>query len=386
MRDLINLISILESEETKSDASIKKTIINLVQATDEEPVLNKVLKTLESGNLDDRIHDLLKTDADAKLFVKQITDAIVHSDASVSEKNEFLDKYPNGIVDTSKLLDGSPHSFGELVGEGFPSDLFSQLSTMLVSQGVGPGEVALAVLSPKIKWSGRSAGGGDIIVDGKNIEVKTSVKSGGRWINARKANMNMPAIKDAINSATGIEVPARLGIPAWVTTFRPAIPEKILPKVCKIIAKGVFSAVDTSSFEKALETGDVKDIQDEMLRTGFDNYKKLSGFDGILMMDVSSRTAQYFQTYDDMRGSIKIDSAYLYGPEGEVMPKVSLRAQASEPDSAEPTDLEPRTKRSSVPSSQDFEKTAADIALGKNRDAALDKTPSGMGNVGRKKR
>ena len=386
MRDLINLISILESEETKSDASIKKTIINLVQSTDEAPVLNKVLKTLEAGNLDDRIHDLLKTDADAKLFVKQITDAIVHSDASVSEKNEFLDKYPNGIVDTSKLLDGSPHSFGELVGEGFPSDLFSQLSTMLVSQGVGPGEVALAVLSPNIKWSGRSAGGGDIIVDGKNIEVKTSVKSGGRWINARKANMNMSAIKDAINSATGIEVPARLGIPAWVTTFRPAIPEKVLPKVCKIIAKGVFSAVDTSSFEKALETGDVKEIQDEMLRTGFDNYKKLSGFDGILMMDVSSRTAQYFQTYDDMRGSIKIDSAYLYGPEGEVMPKVSLRAQAGEPDSAENTNSEPRTKRSSVPSSQDFEKKAADIALGKNRDSALDKTPSGMGNVGRTKR
>jgi hypothetical protein len=35
---------------------------------------------------------------------------------------------------------------------------------------------------------------------------------------------------------------------------------------------------------------------------------------------------------------------------------------------------------------KDFAKKAGDIALGKNRDTATDKTPSGMGNVGRKKR
>jgi hypothetical protein len=43
-----------------------------------------------------------------------------------------------------------------------------------------------------------------------------------------------------------------------------------------------------------------------------------------------------------------------------------------------------REKRTS--SEKDFAKKAADIALGKNRDTVLDKTPSGMGNVGRKKR
>lgn len=384
MRDLIDLISLLEADETNSDGSIKKTIIDLVHATDEKSVLSKVLKTLEAGNLDDRIHDLLKSDADAKLFIKQITDAIVHSDAPVSEKNKFLDDYPKGIVDTSMLLDGSPHSFAELVGEGFPADLFSQLSTSLVSQGVGPGEVALAVLSPKIKWSGRAAGGGDIIVDGKNIEVKTSVKSGGRWINARKANMNMPAIKEAIETATGMEVPARLGIPVWVSTFRPAIPKNVLPKVCKIIGKGLFSVANTAAFEKVLETGDVKEIQDEMLRTGYENYKELSGFDGMLMMDVGSRMAQYFHTYDDMIGSIKVDSAYLYGPEGESMPKVSLRATSPGAEAPSKADSAPRAKRSEAPSNQEFAKKAADIALGR--------TPTSIGapatdsGVGRKKR
>ena len=43
-----------------------------------------------------------------------------------------------------------------------------------------------------------------------------------------------------------------------------------------------------------------------------------------------------------------------------------------------------REKRTS--SEKDFAKKAADIALGKNRDTALDKTPNTMGGVGRKKR
>jgi len=43
-----------------------------------------------------------------------------------------------------------------------------------------------------------------------------------------------------------------------------------------------------------------------------------------------------------------------------------------------------REKR--APSEKEFAKKAADIALGRNRDTVLDKTPNSMGNVGRKKR
>lgn len=388
MREFIDILQKLTESDESDTSVIKNAIIDMVKTTDEKSILRKVLKTLEAGNLDDRIHDVISTDQDARLFLKQITDAIVHSEASVQEKNEFLEKYPKGIVDLSLLLDGEPHTFGEIVGEGFPEELFTKLSTALVSQGVGPGEVALAVMSPKIKWSGRAAGGGDIIADGKNIEVKTSVKSGGRWINARKANMNLPAIREAIEKASGIEVPARLGIPAWVNTYRPAISPQDLPKVCQIIAKGLFTAADTGKFQQALESENAVDILDEMLKTGYENYKNLSGFDGMLMMDVGSKTAQYFNDYDDMRGSIKIESAYLFGPEGETMPKVSLRANIRKPeDSKDKEEKKPeqgmRGKRAAP--TKDFEKVAADIALGREKPK-LTKPIGNMGDVGRKRR
>ena len=71
--------------------------------------------------------------------------------------------------------------------------------------------------------------------------------------------------------------------------------------------------------------GDVEDIIDEHLRTGYENYKELSGFEGILLMDLPTETSQYFTSYDDMIGLIKNDAVYIYGPEGEMMPKVSLQ-------------------------------------------------------------
>lgn len=303
----------------------KQNIVNLVENTHDGLVLLQVLKTLELGNIDYRIQTAVRTNPTAHAFCKQISNIIISSDATVVEKDEFLNKFSTGILDVKKLIDGTPHLFGELVGPGFSTEVFAELSTTLVSQGVGPGEIALAVLSPHVQWCGRSAGSGDIIIDGKNIEVKTSVKSGGRWINARKAKMNLSAIKDAIERSTNLTVPARLGIPNWVNTFRPAIQTSELNNICSVIGRGLFSAVDTTAFERTLMIGTVDAIIDEMLRTGYENYKTLSGFDGMLMIDMKSQTAQYFSSYNEMRGNIKIDSAYLYGPESETMPKVSLK-------------------------------------------------------------
>ena len=159
MRDLLNLVE----AASKDAVSLKKNIIDLVKATEEGTVLSQVLKVLKAGNLDQRVVNVVQHDADAKLFIKQIADAIIQSDASIEQKNEFLEKFPKGLLDTKKLLDGKAHSIEDIVGAGFPAELFKDLAVRLASQGVGPGEVALAIMSPKIKWSGRLEGGGDII-------------------------------------------------------------------------------------------------------------------------------------------------------------------------------------------------------------------------------
>jgi hypothetical protein len=323
MRELLNIF-----EESR----LKTQAVAAVKSTDDENLLQKVIDMLDAGNIEERIENIISKDADAKRFVQQIADIIIKIKSPIEEKNKFLEDFPKGIVDTSKLLDGSGHSFADIVGSGFNVALFKALSTSLVSQGVGPGEVALAVLSPDISWSGRAVGGGDIQVGDKAVEVKTTVSSGGRWINARKATMNMSgiekAIVDAITKSTGNKpedpIPARVSPAMWVSSIRPLIDEKLLEATTKVMADGLFNHTDNSEYQQALISGNAADIRDAILDVGYENYKAYSKFDGILMMDVRSESVQYFRDYPSMRGSIKIDTTYIYAPESEAMPKVSL--------------------------------------------------------------
>lgn len=339
MRDLLKLFE---------DPDLKSQAVAAVRSTDDERLLQKVIDTLKAGNIEERIENIISKDADAKRFVQQIADIIVKIKAPVDEKNKFLEDYPKGIVDVSKLLDGNGHSFADIVGPGFNVELFKALSTALVSQGVGPGEVALAVLSPKISWSGRASGGGDIQVGDQAVEVKTSVASGGRWINARKATMDMTgiekAIVDAITKSTGKKpegpIPARLSPAVWVNNIRPLIDAKLLKTTAKAIADGLFNHTDNTEYQQALISGSADDIREAILNVGYENYKAYSNFDGILLMDVRSESTQYFRDYPSMSGLIKVDTTYIYAPESEAMPKVSLLPQgaggSTEPETATP--------------------------------------------------
>jgi hypothetical protein len=326
MRDLINLI---ESPD------LKKQVIDVVKTIDDPTLLQKVLDTLKAGNIEERIKGVLSKDADATKFIEKIADIIVAIKAPVEEKNAFLKQYPMGIVNTDLLLDGRQHTFSELVGPGFNTKLFSMLTEALVSQGVGPGEVALAVLSPQIKWSGRASGGGDIQIGDQHVEVKTSVKSGGRWINARKATMNMEGIKKAIVSAiektqkksgqsAEVVIPKSMNVGNWANQFRPMIDPKLLPDTTKTMANGLFNHTNNAMYQQALQSGSADDIKEAVLTVGFENYKSYSKFDGILMLNAGRQVAQYFKDYASMKGSIKAETTYVYAPESEAMPKVML--------------------------------------------------------------
>jgi hypothetical protein len=322
MRKLINLVE---------DPALKKQIIDVVKSTDDPQVLGKVLKVLKAGNIEERIKSVLGSDADASQFLGKIARNIIEIDAPIEEKDAFLEKIKKGIaINTNLLLDGSLHNFTEIVGTGFGLDLFKQLSVELVSQGVGPGEVALAVLSPNIAWSGRVKGGGDIIVNKKAVEVKTRASKGGRWINARKANMDLPSIARAISDATGGSKGDYIGLDNWVNTLRPMIKDQtLLANTAKAIADGTFSHVPNQDYQQALISGDENAIKFAIVKVGYDNYKKYSGFAGMLLMDLPTDQVQYFVDFDSMVGNISVGTPYIFSPEATMMPQVVLEPGAT---------------------------------------------------------
>lgn len=389
MRDLLDKLDALLE---RADKTLKAQAIDAVRGTDDERLLRKVIDTLQAGNIEERIEQVLGQDADAKKFLNKIAEIAVRISAPIEEKNKFLAQYPSGILDTGKLLDGSAHSFSELVGPGFNTELFKALSTALTSQGVGPGEVALAVMSPKVNWSGRASGGGDITVGKEAVEVKTTVASGGRWINARKATMDMASIEkaltDAITKSTGkkpdVAMPARISVAMWVNNIRPLIDPKLLPGVTKTMADALFNHTDNKKYQKALQSGSAEEIKDAILDVGFENYKAYSGFDGILLMDVNTQTAQYFRDYDSMRGLIKSETPYVYAPESEAMPKVGLAAgSAPSPGGAAASGLGPAVGKKSADTDRDFEPSRSKVTA---RRAGPEPKKGDQSTLGRKRR
>ena len=326
--------------EAPSEPALKKQAVAAVQSTDDADLLQKVIDTLKAGNIEERIALALAVDDDASKFVEQIADAIMKINAPIEEKDAFLQQYPQGIVNVGTLMDGEPHKFSDIVGGGFNTKLFTYLTTTMASHGVGPGEVALATLSPEISWSGQKQGGGDLQIGDSAVELKTSVKSGGRWINPRKANIDMPGIERAIKEAhdevykkyykqknnIGIGLPARINPEYWCTKIRPDLAKmpEVLAKCAKTMADCLFSHVNNKRYMDALINGNSATIKSAILAVGFENYKKYSKFDGMLLMDVSSETVQYFTNYDTMWDRIKSDTPYIFAPETEGMPKVTL--------------------------------------------------------------
>ena len=398
MRDLIDILTRLNeaTEKPQETKYLKKAIVELLKGVDENSVLHKVLKTLQAGNIDKRIEDAVSHDKDAKAHIDTITNIIMKIDAEPEVKDKFLDRFKKGVVDTSKLLDKKLHHFSDLMGPGFPTEVFRKLcvAPALVPRGVGAGELAFAILNPNIKWTGKTGGGGDINVAGTPVELKTTVSSGGRWIDTKKSKMNVSGMVAALQQATGKEVPDRISVNNWVNYWRPLITNPAdLEKVCDAMAKGLFTAVDSGKYKKALMTGSAEDITEAMLDTGYNNYKKLSHFDGILLMDMGSESVQYFTDYPSMKGLISVETPYVIAPEGEMMPKVTLSAGKTA--GYGDYDVGGKKKKAAklgepTPSEKEFRNTAQNIATGRAnkpiKAPPIDTSTNVEPNVGRAKR
>jgi hypothetical protein len=247
------------------------------------------------------------------------------------EKEEFAEKYATGFIDVDVLLSKKLVSLDDVIKSRFARSVFKTLVPKLTFHGVGPGELAFSVLSPLITHSGRKVGAGDLIINNKAIELKATVKCGGRWGNSRKADLNMKGIRDVLIQAcqqANITIPPRVGINFWINIIRPALQDqpKLLDHVTKVMADGLFSHVDNTKYQTALKFGDANTIKDTVLKTGYENYKKYSNFDGILLLDVRRNgTAQYFETYEDMCGHIKSSTIYLLScDEYDCMPQIVI--------------------------------------------------------------
>ena len=343
------------------EESLRNKTIKAVNSIEDEndAIFKKILKTLEFGNIDVTIKSALEKDDDAKKYSQQIADVFVKIDAPISEKNDFIEKYKKDkIVDTQKMLDGNRHSFSDIVGAGFNKDLFNDLYKNLTGRGIGPGELALSVLSKKISFSGKKSEGGDLKIGDKKIEVKGKIQSGGRFVDMNKSKIDIngieKAIKDGLEKSKEGEqevpkIPRYLNSDTWINEIRPKINQEHLDQVAKDIADCTFPSTKDSDEVKAYKDALVsaqnkEEINSARLRASFNDYKTYSGFDGVLVMDITTESLQYFEYYDpknekdlnSMKSNVSVSTTYILSPASDIMPQISLK-KVQKSDSEKPT-------------------------------------------------
>ena len=90
----------------------------------------------------------------------------------------------DSLVDIEKMLSGSAVHFSEVFKGYGRDDYMTELIDDLAevqAYGIGAGEFLLAVLSSKIAGIGATGGSGDLIIDGRSVEVKTKTSKNARF-------------------------------------------------------------------------------------------------------------------------------------------------------------------------------------------------------------
>lgn len=169
---------------------IKNKIINQVKATNSRDLLEKIYSYLSKSDIDQRLiaalqdpvtKKMIKHDRDLQMHIKDLARVIAEVPGPYDEKVAFLEGLGEGYIDIDLLLSGKLVTFRDLLtskDSRVPMYMIERIFLALEKFGTGvtskgPGEYALAVMSPEIEISGK----GDIKIGDRVIEVKSS---GGR--------------------------------------------------------------------------------------------------------------------------------------------------------------------------------------------------------------
>ena len=319
---------LLEYDANISDQQLKDLIVQRLQSEEDRNMLDRIYQALEQSTLDERIKNTLEQDEDAKSRLQIFAGLVMNTEGTYAEKQEFIDNYAEGYIDTQKLTTPNQiHQYEEwLIGPTFVERVFDSLYGY-TPQGIGPGEYALAVLSPNIQASGRSAEmAGDLVINGVMCEVKAKAQSGGRWSDNRKAKMNIRATEDLFKKY-GIDRPKGVSALMWVRDIRPNLDPKAIREISQAVVKNAFAFVNNNeagALIAALETGAAEQVKHEWGLLAYPNYQRMSNFDSMLLLNGPKRHSLYFTDIDAVSGVIKADQPYLFGPEQQIHPSMDF--------------------------------------------------------------
>ncbi len=348
-QDLIHRFMKVESFETpwflreytdldQAKQNIIDKIANLQPANeDDAKLLDRIYRLLSSDNTQPKIAQAFaKSIADDNLknpekVIQQLSKVIFSIESDYKKIDSFLTKLETTgtCIDTQKLTTVGSQSLSSIF---MNDDVAVKAFLALKSYGEGAkqkgkGEWALALLSNKIQVK---PGEGDIIIDGKAVEVKAEAGSGGgrlgqggpMYAQALKFWSALPSIKNHFEQGQ-----KSLGMSNALNFLNIDLPLNN-PKTKKQredMLKNYFSPYfnNVEQIVDAYMQTDPKKAEQIYAKANYEQYKGLDKFVGILMINFQLQKTSYFETGEDL---IKMRDAKLIKGFG-----ISLIASSSFP-------------------------------------------------------
>ena len=192
------------------------------------------------------------------------------------------------------------------------------------NQGIGPGEVALAVLSPQVFHSGSKPGAGDVFVEGAgHYEVKASVAKPGRLFDGRKAKVDMNTIQN-IRDQLKIEKPR--------VNLKDLINANPSQQQVAALTKAIFRHTgDIAGFVNAIMKKDEGAAKLEHTKLAYTNYKNMtaqgdSTFVGIIFMSGAKKWVNVVTNIDELINNVAVGTIYVASPDqADLFPQTTYR-------------------------------------------------------------
>jgi len=307
-------------------------IMSVIKARLKDPnidteTLQKVLFALEGGGLTKRLQNVLENDPDAKRILEKVTETILQAKGTTEEIKQFIEQYPKGMVNIDQLSNPGSKNWSDVFvgydGSNFMSRVVDRLYG-LKNQGIGPGEVCLAVLSPQIFHSGSKPGAGDIFIEGKgHFEIKASVAKPGRLFDGRKAKVDMNTIQN-VKDQLKIEKP-RVNIKDLIN----ANPNQ---QQVASLANAIFRHVSNiAPFVNAIMKKDESSAKLEHTKLAYTNYQNMTAqgkdtFTGIIFMSGAKKWANVVTNVQQLVTNVAVGTIYVASPDqADLFPQTTYK-------------------------------------------------------------